>query len=198
MDERSVRLGTLLPAVVAFAFGCGPTVVREEAGARPYVEVEDLLIPDSAGVFRIARVRELQLRELGSAIAYRPAGDTMQAGGFDMFVYPLTNRVLIDEMQRARADVLDWDARHEDVENSRLGTLDSVTTEHGRHPLYSTRIHATHGGRDVRSFLYLTRVEERFVKVRLTYPAAVDTATDRQVHGFMQAMFDDIARRNAD
>lgn len=185
----------VLGAIGLCAAGCVPGF-----GGSPvpdgYSRVEGgIVLPLEMGPYDLYHLEESPVVLIGTVARYGiPADEPQQVPPFDLFVYPMAGRDLDDEIAEAREELRRWDEVNQTVEGTTLGPTIASNPIHSEHPLYLTPIHSVQNGVAVRSFMYITRVAERFLKVRVSYSAATPESIDRAMHRRVELLVDDISR----
>lgn len=183
----------------ALACICAAACVPAFAGAAApegYTRVEgDIIVPLEIGPYDLYHLEESPVVLLGTVARYGiPANEPQSVPPFDLFIYPMGGRELDDEIAEAREQLRTWDEINQAVEGTRLGPTIALNPIHSTYPLHLTPIHSVQDGVEIRSFMYITRVAQRFLKVRVSYRASTPESIDRAMHRRVELLVDDIAR----
>ena len=190
---RGVRAASLALVLVA---GCRPPA---GSSADPvWTRVESMLVPRVSGPYRIVEVGEYPEPSLGTFVRYAvPDSLPQRYPPFDLFVYPVGHRDIGAEAAAARAELRLMDQSRPGVRAS-IGETDTILTLNVQHPVVRTVVTGAVDTVSIRSFLYLTRIDNRFLKFRVTYrddwPAAADRSMERRV----ERIVEDVVRRRAE
>lgn len=192
MNRRALILS--LPCLLLA--GCIPGASGDPA-PEGYRRVEGgILVPAETGPYDLQRVEVSPNVLVGTVARYAIPKDQPQATpSFDLFIYPMAGRELEDEIAEARQQLRMWDEVNDNIHSTTLAPTVTLNTIYAPHPLFLTPILSVQDNVEIRSYMYITRVAQRFLKVRVSYPSDVPENIDRAMHRRIEQLVDDIARQ---
>lgn len=188
---RSALAGLLL------LVGClrGPTQLAISPDGS--VTVEAIEIPADFGAFAIADVEEYEFDEAGTMVRYAPHDSVRNTLPIlDLFVYPAGSGRLETHAEQARRELQSAAGNVRGVHSVQVSTMERMPPARGVHPIFLTPARMNVAGNELRSLMYISRVGERYLKVRISYPAALGYGWDDTLHAQVRLLFADIVRRS--
>jgi len=180
-------LGAMLPALA----GCAKPL---EISPQGDVLVEGVRVPARFGAYTLDDVEEFDAQEYGSAVRYLPE-DSVSATMpmLDLFVYPSDRSPLATHAEQQRRELQIAGAFVRDA-HLQVDELSRTPPPRGVNPIYVVPLRIISSRGDMRSMMYLSRVGDRNLKVRATWPAAA-VGLEEVVGEQVRILIGDIVRR---
>ncbi|HEX6587917.1 MAG TPA: hypothetical protein VF039_02760 [Longimicrobiales bacterium] len=159
------------------------------------MRVERLDLPLESGPYSIDRIESYPVRSLGTAVRYMVSDSS--APPIDLFVYPVGDRDLDAEAAAARSEMRFAGRTQRDLSLDIVGT-DTLVVLGAPYPVLRSLAEGAIGPDSLRSYLFLTRVENRYLKFRATFSAASRHMLDRALRRRVESIIRDAARRAAE
>lgn len=187
-------VGSTVAAVLLLSACTGGTR-QVDVGPDGSIAIEGIEIPASFGAYSLSDVKEYEIESVGSGARYLPH-DSVRATmpHVDLFVYPTDGLRLASHADNERRNLLQ--IRPRGVQDVQVGTMSHLPPPRGIHPIHVVPMRLRLNGADLRSIMYISRVGERNLKVRVSYPAAWGYDMDEVAHAQVRLLIGDIVRRS--